>query len=97
MAHWRIWASVSDNEGRGPGETFHAVLEAPTRDDALRLAVTAQRLPVGFTWENDVAELEWHNPTQHVLLMAEDDSQTWSDRAGHQWYLEFDWVEMLGE
>lgn len=95
MALWRIWASYQDVEGRGLGETFHALLEAQSRDEALRMAVLRQRLPVGFTYEDDVPELAWHSPSHHFLLTAEQDAQTWADDAGHRWKIEFDWVEQV--
>ena len=42
MRRWSIWASYRDVEGRGLAETYHALLEAPSREEALTLAVTAQ-------------------------------------------------------
>ena len=97
MCRWRIWASNCDGEGRGLAETYHALLDAPTRDDALRLAVTGQRLPVGFTRDDDVPEPEWHVPGRHVMVDANDNAQTWTDDAGHAWEIDFDWVEQVPE
>ena len=97
MARWSIWASYRDIEGRGLAETYHALLEAPSREEALTLAVTAQRLPVGFTCDDDVADPEWHTPGRHRLVEAREDVQTWSDTAGHAWEIDFAWVEQLPE
>jgi hypothetical protein len=97
MARWSIWASYRDVEGRGLAETYHALLEAPTREEALVRAVEAQRLPVGFTCEDDVSEPEWHKPGRHVLLAARERTQTWGDCAGNSWMIDFDWVEQVPE
>ena len=50
----------------------------------MKLAVTAQRLPVGFTCDDDVPEPEWHTPGRHVLLEARESFQTWADVATEQ-------------
>ena len=63
----------------------------------LTLAVTAQRLPVGFTCDDDVPEPEWHTPGRHVLLEARESFQTWADQDGHAWEIGFEWVEELAE
>jgi len=97
MARWSIWASYRDLEGRGLADTYHAMLDAPTREEALRLAVEAQRLPVGFTCEDEVSEPEWHTPGRHVLLEACGSIQRWVDSGGRSWEIDFDWVEQLPE
>lgn len=97
MKRWSIWASYRDVEGRGLAETYHTQLEAPSREEALTLAVTAQRLPVGFTGDDDVPEPEWHTPGRHVLLEVRESVHTWADQEGHAWEIGFDWVEELAE
>jgi hypothetical protein len=97
MRRWSIWASYRDVEGRGLAETYHALLEAPSREEALTLAVTGQRLPVGFTCDDDVPEPEWHTPGRHMLVEAHESLQTWADKDGHAWEIGFDWVEEVAE
>jgi hypothetical protein len=97
MARWSIWASYRDVEGRGLAETYHALLEAPTREAALRLAVEAQRLPVGFTLADDVPEPEWHRPGRHVLLEMGESAPRGADETGNAWEIDFAWVEQVPE
>jgi len=96
MTRWSIWASYHDQEGRGLAETYHTTLEAPSRAEALRIAVERQRLPVGFSCGDEPTEPQWHTPGRHTLVCAGDNAQTWADAAGHAWEIAFDWVETDG-